>query len=145
MTEQEILDQEEKKKKKVKKPKQEKSESQLVHEYVDKVIKGKASRGHTDQRFGYTKKETAVNKDLWMDTDFFFSVVFESEAQKYDFLNGLRKIFKFEVDGMDDSQVQIINGVALAREMKIELKQETSLNYPIGPLDLRPFVLDDEE
>lgn len=144
MTEEELIEQE-LKKKKTKKPKQEKSESQLVHEYVDKVIKGKASRGHTDSRFDYTKNENAVNKDLWLDTDFFFSIVFGSEAQKYDFLKGLQKLYKFEIEGFEESQVQIVNGYLLAKEMGIELKDEVALDYPLGPMDLRPFVLDDEE
>lgn len=134
MTEQEkILKREAKKK-------EQKSESQLVHEYVNKVIRGKQSRGHVDKRFDYTKADGAVNKDMWMDTDFFFSVVFQSADQKDEFL----KRIGWALDNLPGSQVQIVNGLKLAEQMKIPLKRESAREYPYGSLDLRPFVLDDE-
>lgn len=123
----------------------EKSEGELVHEYVDRVIRGKLSRGHVDQRFAYTKADGAVNKDMWMDTDFFFSVVFQSSEQKYKFLEALQQKFGFELEDFFETQVQIVNGLKLAEKMSIELKRESAQEYPYGSLDLRPYVLDDED
>jgi hypothetical protein len=131
--------------KKPRKPKDEKTEEQLVHEYVNKVIRGKQSRGHVDQRFEYTKTGTAVNKDMWLDTDFFFSVVFQSSEQKYKFLEAVQKLFKFELEDFYETQVEIVNGLKLAQSMGIDLKKESAREYPYGSLDLRPYVLDDEE
>lgn len=116
--------------------KQKKSESELVHQYANKVIEGKASRGHTDKRFNYTKREGTVNKELWLDVDFFFSVVFESAEQKYEFLKQL----KVPVD--EEERVQIVNGLKLAEKLGIKLQREKRMDYPYGSLDLRPFVMD---
>jgi hypothetical protein len=151
MTEEELLKSElearnaKKPQKKPRKPKQEKTEEQLVHEYTEKVIRGKLSRGHVDQRFAYTKAETAVNKDMWLDTDFFFSVVFQSADQKYKFLEVMQQMFKFELEDFYGTQVQIVNGLKLANAMGIELKKESTREFPYGELDLRPYVLDDEK
>ena len=125
-------------------PKVEKTEEELVHRYVNQVIGGKLARGHVDKRFAYTKAEGTVNKEMWLDTDFFFSVVFQSSEQKYKFLEDFQKMFKFELEDFYGTQVQIINGVKLAGSMSIELKKETAREFPYGTLDLLPYVLDDE-
>lgn len=127
------------------KPKQTKSESELVHEYVDRVIRGKQSRGHVDSRFAYTKANSQVNKEMWLDTDFFFSVVFQSADQKYQFLKRFQEVFKFELENFEGTQVQIVNGLKLGRAIGIELKKEEARDYPYASLDLRPYVLDDEQ
>lgn len=124
---------------KAKKPKIVKTEEQLVHEYVDRVIGGKIARGHVDDRFAYTKKDGTVNKELWMDTDFFFSVVFQSYEQKYAFLEALK------VDTEIFERVQIINGLKLAKLLGIELKEEKARPYPYPSLDLREIILDDDK
>lgn len=151
-TEEELIERElakkpkkEKKPKAPKAPKQEKTEAQLVHEYANAVIGKSATRGQTSDKFEGMKKEGTINKDLWLDTDFFFSVVFQSADQKYKFLEGIRRIFKFEVEQMDESQVQIINGLKLANVMGIPLALETRKPYPCGDLELKEFVLDYEE
>ena len=129
---------------KIRKEKIVKSESQLVHEYVDRVIGGKVARGHVDDRFAYTRKAGTVNKELWLDTDFFCSIVFQSFEQKYEFLEALAKKTGVIADLDDASQIQIVNGMDLARRLGIELKRETRAAYPIPDLELRPFIMDDE-
>lgn len=124
---------------KEKKKKSEKSESELVHDYVKKVIRGKQSRGHVDQRFAYTKSQKTVNKELWLDTDFFFSVVFQSEKQKYEFLQ------KLGIEADNDGQIQILNGLQFAKKLGIDLEKESALPYPTGSIDLMPLILDTEE
>lgn len=133
-----------KKEKKPKAPKIQKSEEQITREYAERVMRGKQSRGHVDKRFDFTKTDTAVNKDMWLDSDFFFSVVFQSGEQKYQFLKKFQEFFKFEIENFEDSQIQIVNGLKLADAMKIELKREKSREFPYGSLDLKPYVLDDE-
>lgn len=123
-----------------------KSEQALVEEYANKVINGKIARGHFDKRFEWHKREQGTtNKDLWMDTDFFFSVVFQSEAQKYAFLEEFCKKFGVDIDTTSDGQIQVINGMGLANRMGIALKPEVAIEYPYTNLELRPFVLDSEE
>jgi len=116
-----------------------KTEQQLVHEYANQVMDRKASRGHYDKRFDWHKRDGATNKDLWFDSDFFFSVVFQSEAQKYEFLSKL----SWQTD--DFEQVQIVNGLALAKKLGIDLKPETALPYPYTDLELRDLVLDSDD
>lgn len=124
-------------------PKVVKTEQELVHAYANKIMDGKISRGHFDKRFDWHNRNAqdkgAVNKDIWFDTDFFFSVVFQSEAQKYAFLKAAGWI----VD--QDEQVQIVNGLELAKKMGIALRPEVALEYPYTDLELRPLVLDSEE
>lgn len=115
-----------------------KTESELVHDYVNRVIGGKVARGHVDKRFNYTKKESTVNKELWLDTDFFFSVVFQSSEQKYQFIEAM----KLEHETM--AQIQIVNGLKLAEKFGIKLKRETAQDHPKIDLDLLPLVLDNE-
>jgi hypothetical protein len=127
---------------KEKKVKETKSETQLVHEYVAKVVRGKQSRGHVDERFAFTKQDATVNKNLWLDTDFFFSVVFQSEAQKYAFLKAAGWPLSPQEE---EGQIQIVNGLKLAQALGVKLKIEKRLAYPQGDLELRPFVMDMEE
>lgn len=124
--------------------KKEKSESELVKEYANKVIRNTVHHGRVEKRFdGFNDK--SVNKKLWTDTDFFFSVVFQSSEQKYKFMEFLLDKFGdefVEVDGK--GQIQIVNGLGLAKAMGCELKLEKRADYPLPNLDLMPFVLDNE-
>lgn len=129
---------------KVKKEKVVKTEAELVQEYVGRIINGKKSRGHVDERFAYTKADGTVNKEMWRDVDFFFSVVFQSKAQKYEFMEFIEEKFGFEFDEEIGHQIQIVNGFKLSGVMGHELKPEKAMPYPYGSLDLKPLVLDEE-
>jgi len=129
---------------KPRKAKQVKSESELVHEYANRVMDGKAARGHADDRFAYTQKENQTNKQLWMDQDFFCHLAFQSAAQKYDFMAFLEKNFNFEFDEVPGHQIQIANGFRLGKLMGCDLKEEKAAPYPYANLDLLPLVLDEE-
>ena len=96
----------------IKMPKIEPSERELVENYANSVMDRKASRGagHQDTRFAHQAVEKTSVKDLWADTDFFFSVVFQSRAQKMEFMRQM----KWPVDSKQ--QVQIVNGIELAKQ-----------------------------
>lgn len=129
----------------MKKNKPKPSEEELAHRYANKIIDGKIARGHFDERFKWHKRESKTNKDLWLDTDFFFSVVFQSQEQKYQFLDFLKEKFGIKDDTKPGDQIQIINGLELAAYMGLALKKENMIPYLGGDLDLRPFVLDTEK
>lgn len=130
------------------KPKKEKivkSESEIVHAYAKRVMDGKKSRGHVDDRFlDETKAEGTVNKELWRDQDFFVGFIFESKAQKYEFMAAIEQKFNFEFDELPGHQIQIANGYRLAGLMGIVLRKEEAQPYPGTSLDLLPLVLDNE-
>jgi hypothetical protein len=118
-----------------------KTEAELVRDYADKVIKGKIAQGWVGKRFNTIFEGKSVNKNLWLDTDFFFSVVFQSSEQKYDFLEKMN----FQVDATwDGSQVQIVNGIKLAEQFGIQLRLETAAEFPLPNAELLPIVLDYE-
>lgn len=118
--------------------KKEKTESELIHEYAKKVMRGKQSRGHVDERFQFTKGERTVNKELWLDSDFYFSVVFQSSRQKEEFFK------KMKLVPDEDLGMQIVNGLKLAERLGIALTKEIAEKPPTINLDLLPFILDDE-
>lgn len=120
----------------MKKPK--KTEEELVREYAAKVIHVKKSRGHMDKRFSELGASTMTSKDLSLDTDFFFSVVFQSQNQKYEFLKKLGV-------PVTENQIQIMNGLELAKLFNIELTLEKSSDYPLPDLELKSLVLDNEK
>lgn len=126
-------------------PQPEATEAEIVRRYVNRVIKNAGYHGRINtQKFGELAKEQtqSVNKDLWLDSDFYFCIVFESDVQKYTFLDAL------ELRGLEipsnRMRLTMINGLKLAEFMKISLKRETGHTYPLGQLDLQPFVLEDE-
>ena len=125
------------------------SEEELVRKYAKRVIMNDRYHGRVDKKkFKGIAKTESVNKNLWMDTDFFFSVVFESAQQKMEFLkkSGLIKLIeKADEAFLEGDQVQIINGIRFAKSMGVELSAESRREYPVGNLDLMPFVLDNEE
>jgi len=118
------------------KKKLQKPESEIVREYAEKIIHRHITRGHADRVF---KNKKTTNKDLWMDTDFYFSVVFQSSKQKMAFLNAVKWMIE------DGSQIQIVNSLKLADAMNVKLERESMGDSPTGDLDLRPFVLDNEK
>lgn len=120
------------------KPKDQPSEAELVKKYVNRVIMNQIYHGRTNG-FSGMEHSHSVNKNLWMDQDFFFSVVFESTQQKEEFLKKARWCAE-----TGDDQIQIVNGLKLAEAMGITLKRETGREFPHGNLDLMPFVLDNE-
>lgn len=115
-----------------------KTESELVHEYAKKVMRGKQSRGHVDERFQFTKGERTVNKELWLDSDFYFAVVFQSSRQKEEFFK------KMKLVPDEDLGMQIVNGLKLAERLGVTLTKEIAEKPPTINLDLLPFILDDE-
>lgn len=121
-----------------------KTESEIVQEYANKVIRNTIHHGRVEKRFeGFNDK--SVNKKLWTDTDFFLSIVFQSSAQKYAFMDFLVEQFGDEFIEVDKKgQIQIANGLVLAKAMGCELKLEKRSDYPLPNLDLLPFVLDNE-
>lgn len=125
--------------KKTRKPKPQKSESEIVQQYAKGIMHRQVTRGQADR---VIKTGTTTNKDLWLDTDFFFSVCFQSTKQKNAFMDQFVKKFGIAVD--ENDKLQIINGLKLAEKMGIKLELEKASEYPTGSLDLRPFVLDNE-
>ena len=125
---------------KVKTKKAEPTEAELVRKYANRVIRNDQYHG----RGKIVEYEKSVSKNLWMDQDFFFSVVFQSSEQKREFLKFLISKFNYSVEDKENYSIQIINGLELAKSMGIELKTEESKDYPTGNLDLMPFVLDPE-
>jgi len=127
-----------------KKPKEVPSEKQLVHNYVNRIIKNQEYHGRIDpSKFEGLKQQRTVNKDLWKDTEFYFSVVFQSTEQKYQVLDALQKLFNLEVDLYE--KITIVNGLSLAKSLNVPIVHESSRPYPMGSLDLLPFVLDPED
>lgn len=123
---------------KIKNP--EPTESELVHRYVNRTIKNEMYHGRVDkQKFQGLDHTHTVSKNLWMDKDFYFSVVFQSSDQKMEFLRQLKAPVE------SDDICQIVNGLKLAEMLGIKLKLETTKAYPTGNLDLLEFVLDNEQ
>lgn len=127
--------------------KAEPTESELVHKYVNRIIKNQQYHGRIDtEKFAGLEYEKTVSKNLWLDTNFYFSVVFQSAAQKMEFLEKW-EAFSDQLVGESMSSIsklQIVNGLKLAKALNIELKEETTRPYPTGNIDLMPFVLDDQ-
>lgn len=124
--------------KKEKAPKVKKSETDIVQSYAKGIMNRQLTRGQADRviKTGHT-----TNKDLWLDTDFYFSIVFQSTKQKGQFLEQFFKKFGISVD---EKFPNIMNGPKLAEALGIKLENEKATDFPIGDLALRPFVLDDQ-
>ncbi len=129
------------------KVKSEPTESELVHKYVNRIIKNQQYHGRIDtDKFQGLEYEKTVSKNLWLDTNFYFSVVFQSTRQKMEFLEKWEAFSdKLVGESMSSiSKLQIINGLKLAKALNIELQEETTRPYPTGNIDLMPFCLDDQ-
>ncbi len=131
--------------KKAKVQKEKPSEKQIVEKYVNRVIKNQVYHGRVDAKKFKGMEYKTVSKKLWMDNDFYFSVVFQSHEQKYEFINALKEKYGDKIDVDNDYEVQIINGLLLAEAFGIKLKKEMTKKYPTGNIELLPFVLDNEE
>ena len=70
------------KKNKEKKVKIVKSESELVKEQAARMLKD-MDRLQATQKGGVDSKEKVTAVDIWKDSDFYFSVVFQTAKQKY--------------------------------------------------------------
>jgi transposase len=122
-----------------------KTEKELVHQYANTIMAKQRTRGMVKEKFKDMRGDKP-NKDLWMDFDFFFSVVFQSREQKVQFLEFLAKQNNIEPDKFFDSTVtQIINGLELARAIGCPLKKEIANEFPLGNIELKDLVLDDEK
>ena len=134
----------EREKEKAKKKKKEaRTEQDIVRSYANRVMQNQLNHGRVDhEKFTGLTKGKIENKNLWMDIDFYFSVVFESARQKYEFLEKLN--IEAEIDPTIP-RLQIINGVKFAESLGIKLEvKEKRFDYPTADLDLKEFVLDNE-
>lgn len=129
------------KEKKQPKPREERTEAQIVAAYAKKIMEKAKSRNmmpktHTDM------VEFTPSKDIWQDKDFYFSVVFQSSAQKAKFLAFLGEKFNLTTSSEFEGSPQIINGLSLAKSMGLELKPERSEDFPLANMDLKDIILD---
>ena len=125
--------------------KPEPTEEELVHRYVNRTIKNSQYHGRVNtEQFQGLEYDKTVSKNLWLDTDFFFSVVFQSRRQKLEFLEKWEQIHD-SIDIDIPNRLQIVNGLKLAKALGIELKKEESREYPLPELELLPFILDNEK
>lgn len=124
------------------KQKPEPTETELVHKYVNRVIKNQMYHGRVDaSKFSDLEHDKAISKNLWLDHDFFFSVVFQCKEQKYEFIKQL----SLDPDWNQKDQIQIVNGLELAKKLGVTLRPVTSRDYPTADIELLPFILDNEE
>lgn len=94
------------------------------------------------------KKEMRTSVDLWKDTDFFVSIVFQSSKQKLKFVEEFSKKFGLGLDTVSagDEIFQIFNGLILAEKLGIRLEPETKTGtHPYPNLELAKLTLDDVE
>lgn len=129
---------------KPKKTKTQRSEEEIVTQYAKTLVDNYKTRGMVSDRFEHLKSTKTVNKDLWKDADFFFSVVFQSSEQKTAFLEFLQNKFAVPSGSDKNQSIQIVNGLIFAEKLGCSLKKEVASEYPCGNIDLRKFVLDDE-
>jgi len=125
-------------------PKPPKTESQTVREYANTIISKQSRRDHVGDKFEDLKMKKATNKQMWRDQDFFFSVVFQSRDQKYEFLEALGKMFNIDVNYYGQNTLQVVNGLKLAKSMEIPLENELVYDYPCGNIEVHGFILDEE-
>lgn len=131
---------------KVKKPRNKKepvSETETVRKYANGIIHRQITRGHAHKSMQSLGPSKTTNKDLALDTDFFFSIVFQSARQKEQFLKAFCEKFSIGIDAVKE-RVQIMNGMKLAAALQIPVTKEQMDKPPYGSLDLRPYVLDNE-
>lgn len=88
--------------------------------------------------------EFTPSKDIWQDKDFYFSVVFQSAAQKHRFLAFLGEKFGITTETVFDGSPRILNGMKLAENMGLKLNPERTEEFPLANLDLKDIILDDD-
>ena len=125
-------------------PKVEVSEKDLAQKQAKKMMRDIYRVQRTGKVGAENNVETA---HIWRDTDFYFSVVFQTSAQKYEFLEQLSKRAKLGIDQIKsgDEVVQIINGIKLAKSLGIELKEYKCNDYVYPDLELAKLILDGED
>lgn len=135
-----------KKPKKVKEPKPQKSEMELAQAQADRMYRDMQRLQATQSKAAHQKSERTT-VDIWKDSDFFFSVVFQSSAQKNKFLEEFSKKFGLGVEGVmaNDELLQVINGLKLAEKLGIEIPAEKVGKYPYPNLELSDIALDNEK
>ena len=122
------------------------TEEELVHKYVNRIINNEKYHGRiNDEKFSGISNEKKANKNIWMDNDFYFSVVFQSAEQKYKFLEAVGIYEEDNEIVKATGKVKIINGLEFAERLDIELEKEEVFPYPTGNLDLLPYLLDTED
>jgi hypothetical protein len=121
------------------------SEMQLVERQAAKMLKDMERVQATNSKSRDQKTEKS-SVDIFKDSDFYFSVVFQTSTQKYQFLQSFSKMFQLGIEEIlsDDQVIQIINGMKLAKNLKIDLKQEGIKPYPYADLELAQLALDNE-
>lgn len=127
---------------KIEKQKPKPTEEELVRRYVNRTIRNAQYHGRvSDEKYNGLGYDKPVSKNIWLDTDFYFSVVFQSKRQKLEFMEKWEQMHP-AVDTDLPSKIQILNGLKLAKALGIELQLEESKPYPTGNIDLFPFIMD---
>lgn len=132
-----------KKEKAPKKPREERTEAQIVAAYAKKIMEKAKSRNQMPK----THKdmvEFTPSKDIWQDKDFYFSVVFQSAAQKHKFLAFLGEKFNISTETNFEGSPRIVNGLVLAKNMGLEIPLERTEEFPLANMDLKDIILDDD-
>ena len=116
---------------------QPKSEADTVSKYAIRVINNQKYHGRTNLEY------KAASKNIWMDTDFYFSVVFQTKEQKDLFVKEYFNKLGIKTDY--EGGIQIINGMRLAEKIGVKLENAESKDYPLADIDLKDLVLDHEK
>lgn len=105
------------------------------------------NRLQATQKTSPDRKAVREGVDIWKDSDFFFSVVFQSSAQKYTFLEEFSRKFGLGIDTVKsgDEVVQILNGLELASKIGVRLTPEKPGSTPYANLELAALVMDDQK
>lgn len=135
------------KKEKVVKVKKEKipvSEKELLEKQAARMLK---DMDRLQQTQDPSKKTSTTAVDIWKDTDFYFSVVFQSAQQKYEFLEQFSKKFGLGVDEVksSDEVFSIVNGIKLSQKLGFNIRLEKKPSYVYPDLELREMALDADE
>lgn len=132
--------------KKVKEAKPAVSEMELAERQAQKMMRD-MTRLQATQTKSTDQKDVREGVDIWKDTDFFFSVVFQSAGQKYAFLEQFSKMFGLGIDNVraGDEVFSIFNGLKLAELLKIKIPNEKAPKYVYPNLELKDLALDGED
>ena len=122
------------------------TEAQIVQRYANRIINNQQYHGRIDEsKFPNLKYDKKVNKKIWMDENFYFSVVFQSSEQVVEFLDKLGMTTD-EVDQfVEAGSLKIINGLKFAEKLGISLEKIPKSDYPLANIELMPYVLDQQE
>lgn len=122
------------------------SEEQIVTKYVNRIINNQRYHGRVDTtRHPNMKYDKKVNKNIWMDNQFYFSVVFQSADQLGKFIDELGITVEEQQEIAVGGTLKIVNGLKFAEKLGISIEKIKAENYPLANLELMPYVLDNEE